>query len=567
MRNIKYLIFTFIFSFIGITTCFATCFIDLNDNRIYDENEIEYDLITEAVNDISNIGTIVVTKDETITEKITIPDENNITIIGNNHLIKATVTGLNTMGIFNENPTMINIFSNNGTLTIKNLNIHGGGKSALYNTGTLYVYDSNISLSGSASNSGGAIYNSIYGKMYIKNSNINRNFGNYGGGFYNKGTLVFENSSLTENRTTNTGNRGGGAGENSGTLFFNNSTIANNQSGEIGGGINNYRGTAYLFNSTITGNISTSNISSYGGGIGNNNGVVYAVNSLFGYNISNKNPSDIGIYSDNDINLIYSKYEALTSGTINVTPTSPTSIYTNKNNVFASTRDLEILNDDGTTRLDNLGNAIIYPRVGIIKQSNGLYTAPIKVDGEATLGGARVYFNASDFSNIKAGYSIDGENIISVGTLAAASLDDLVTKYQSGVVRDYNVVGAERPDDGIYYTVKAYPPSTGADAASASDASIYGETVLENTIVNLVARPLLGYNFTGWQIYGTEEILSTDYDFNLVVDKNYELVPMFAIDPIVPIKAQVLNQIDEFIIEIKAVMMKVNLLMMSKKKI
>ena len=212
-------------------------------------------------------------------------------------------------------------------VTISNLTLMGGFEGSrnvdgdgattggIDNSGTLEMYDVDITRTGTA------LLNQPGATAVLADCNIVRNANWYGGGilnfaqassssggttYSNGGTLVMDRCSLTENESLGP-SHGGGAAENQGYMYLNNCIVANNASTEIGGGINNCKGgQLYVMNSTFTGNITTADEYGVtaGGAIGNAGeaGNVYVVNSVFAHNGYDYgeyvNPSSIGRYKD-----------------------------------------------------------------------------------------------------------------------------------------------------------------------------------------------------------------------------------------------------------------------------
>lgn len=217
---------------------------------------------------------------ETITLSSELLIDKNLTITGN---VPITISGGGVTRVFNVSA---------GPTTFNNLNIIGGyaqnfdcayflicGGGISVNDGvTTTINDSTIS--GNSAQYGGGIGNS--GILIINNSTISNNSAvRGGGGIYNNynGDLTLNDSTVSGNTVTATGNYNNAEGGGIGTLTYegglitriNNSTIINNSvsaNGDYaygrGGGI--YSGSNLaITNSTISGNVA----SHYGGGIFN----------------------------------------------------------------------------------------------------------------------------------------------------------------------------------------------------------------------------------------------------------------------------------------------------------
>lgn len=123
-----------------------------------------------------------------------------------------------------------------------------------------------------ASIGGGGIYIANGAKLTLTQVAVRVNRAHQGGGILNEGTLVMNQSTLSENQSET---RAGGL-DNSGTATLKNSTISNNTAMASGGGIfNEYAQTLTLVNSTVSGNIAAGN----GGGLETDtNGRTYLFN-------------------------------------------------------------------------------------------------------------------------------------------------------------------------------------------------------------------------------------------------------------------------------------------------
>jgi len=103
----------------------------------------------------------------------------------------------------------------------------------------------------------------------ITNVIITNGSASTGAGIRNQGTLVLNDSTVTNNNTTNTGGSDDGGGIfNSGTLTVSGSTISNNSATDDGGGILN-SGTATLNNTIVSENTTNAGGDDIGGGISN----------------------------------------------------------------------------------------------------------------------------------------------------------------------------------------------------------------------------------------------------------------------------------------------------------
>ena len=146
--------------------------------------------------------------------------------------------------------TTVNI----NNLTITNCHSDGDG-GAIYNNGTLNIYNSNLTQNTATGQYGGygyggAIYNNKGGTLNITQSNLTHNTANSrGGAIYNGGTLTLTQSNLTQNTATS-GYGGAIYNDYLGNTTITNSVFYNNNANEGGGAIYNVNG---IFN--ITNNI------------------------------------------------------------------------------------------------------------------------------------------------------------------------------------------------------------------------------------------------------------------------------------------------------------------------
>jgi Zn-dependent metalloprotease len=161
-------------------------------------------------------------------------------------------------------------------------NNEGGG--GIDNFGTLILNDSLIT-NNSASDLGGGIYNR--GFLTVNHSTISNNttldYLNSGGGILNGKYLTLNNSTISGNSASS----GGGISNNS-VATINNSTISGNLA-ESGGGINT-SGQLIINNSTISRNSTSGGSGGGGGGIWHSNGSINISNTIIARNTSWRGP-------------------------------------------------------------------------------------------------------------------------------------------------------------------------------------------------------------------------------------------------------------------------------------
>jgi uncharacterized repeat protein (TIGR01451 family) len=243
--------------------------------------------LRQAIAGLCSGGTITFNGDFTITLANQLNIASDMTIDASGHSV--TVSGNNTVKIFNINPGVTVNLTN---LTIVNGNYFGGWGGGIENYyGTLTV--TNCTITGNSAWFGGGIHND-HGTLTVTNSTITGNSasGGGGGGIYTgSGTLTVKNSSISSNSSYS----GGGIYNDLGTLNVDNSTISANLATNYGGGISNNIGLLSVTNSTISGNNAAN-----GGGI-QNGGTLDITNSTIS---GNSAPTGGGIYISNGSNTL-----------------------------------------------------------------------------------------------------------------------------------------------------------------------------------------------------------------------------------------------------------------------
>ncbi|MBX2921026.1 MAG: InlB B-repeat-containing protein [Chitinophagaceae bacterium] len=503
-------------------------------------SELTAAVTASADGDIINFSNNIVADAEIVLSKTLI-------LNGNGYRITVPVPGLDEAGKFNSNPSAFRIFNLSGsgkTVTINHLKISGGsltaGSGAAIYVGSgnvLNINNSTISHSRgdeTFSVGGGGLHNNG-GTVFMKGCQVIRNAAAYGGGFLNSGNMFVENSTFSENRSTSLGG-GGGAGENGfdGYLYVNNSTFSNNKSTEIGGAINNYTGTLYIVNSSLTGNVAYGDY--HGGAIGNNGGSVYAVNSLFAYNyhrsagdVTNPTgyvPDDVEAFSDpGNVHLYYCIYHAdLTSSGVD---------YSSAGNVhytgIADGSDNTIFSGGASTRItDGAGNEI---GTGLIFQpflyNNGEGIAPTLQTGSFTLDpanlGTKTGFTSNSGSPVVGYYNRATSAWVNLVGSAASSYE--ITTDQVGATRsDPPAIGAIQGTVDNLYMLKVNYSADG----SVTGGTVYGDVYPSGTSVTLTAIPVNNKLFDHWEyVLGGTGTASTDNPYDVLVDRNITLIPVF----------------------------------------
>ena len=212
----------------------------------------------------------------------------NITINGNSSTITRD-SGAPNFRIFHIAPS--------GTLTLQNLTVSGGNSGGfegggIYNSGDLFITNSNI-INNTATEQGGGVFNAAGSGLTVSNSTFSGNAANAnwgGGGIANYGVMNVDGSFFTNNTAGGTSNGGGGIlNRDTGTATIDFTEISGN-SGTYGGGLLNH-GTATLTHSSIHGNTGGDD----GGGI-YTAGTLTVTNTSVGANHANGDGG--GLYND-----------------------------------------------------------------------------------------------------------------------------------------------------------------------------------------------------------------------------------------------------------------------------
>ncbi len=181
--------------------------------------------------------------------------------------------------------------------------IHGGWRNRLLVEDCTFLSNTSTSANGDF-DGGGAIY--VHeGTATVRRSTFRGNTALNGGAIQNTiGDLVVESSSFSRNRSTVAG-RGGGGGaiySDSGRLVVRRSTIKDNTAVRAGGGLfiwNAKNKTSRIENSTITGNRMTgSGDNGYGAGIRNGSGPLVVTGSTISRNVTYSQGG--GLYNADD---------------------------------------------------------------------------------------------------------------------------------------------------------------------------------------------------------------------------------------------------------------------------
>lgn len=468
-----------------------------------------------TVSSLSDLQTALSTADSSteiiVSSAITLTD--GIDLDGNGATIRVETPYVDEAGYVNSSYSNYGVFVyGTGTYKLSNMIVMGGGNGYYVpaiksndSGGTIYLDNVTITRSnrGLSINSGGY--------AVLTNCSVSRNVAYCGGGILCNGTLVMDNCSLSENRSTSSGG-GGGAMEISGVAYINNTVISNNSSTEIGGAINLYGGEAYLINSTLTGNVTTRD-SSYGGAIGVNGGAFYAANSIivdnYSYYDSTFTRSDIGFYYGNTS--LTSELRNCVYGAI-VGSSGYYTYSTCKTDTSNSTTRGYITNPI-ISQASSVTGSFTHPAVVTLDAEKESLYVPVSTTGYAASGGVNTYFNYDSLSDIKIGYGSDPK---ALGSATVPSDSDQITDYFEGTTRVGGVIGASATTTKNIYTLTLGSSEYG----TTKGVSIYADSYLEGTDVTLTSHPYTGYSLNRWVLEGTTTSYSSDNPYTFAINEN-----------------------------------------------
>ena len=462
-----------------------------------------------------------------------------------NHTV--TISNLTLMGGFT-GPTDLSP-ANNADREDKDIASTGG----IDNYGTLIMYDSTITRTGTA------ILNRPKASTVLVGCNIVRNANWYGGGilnfaeedrsgnYVNGGTVIMDGCSLTENESLGPAH-GGGAAENQGLMCLNNCVVANNASTEIGGGINNCKGgTLYVMNSTFTGNITTSQDYGVtaGGAIGNAGGAgsVHIVNSILannGYDTGEHvNPVCLGRYDgasgDHQCTII----NTVIGATAGMNRIDAANLSTKVDGLFAGYTTNGIVAAGGT---DGYSSSFSHPDVIWDQGNKDRYAlAPVMQTQETnhyvyTLA-VPTYFDYSGIVNgtgTKVGMAFKTNGVVTVLGPDVVTTDVLVDKTFNGDSRsEHNALGAvtvpvitnpETPlPPGIFWVQLG-----DFVGGKVSGVTIYRDSYISNSAVTVHAVADSAYYLDGWAINSNKvENSEHNYIFTFRVIEDTVITPLF----------------------------------------
>ena len=527
-----------------------------------------YLFLSDAVDAAQNGETTIelLRNNYAIEKTMKILSNKTIRIIGNGYTVKVAYPFLDTTGYVNPNctqtPRQVFTFEATGALKLENMMIMGGGVPSSASTSNTSGESAISMVSGGTlemdhvtiARSQGGLWVPKNGKVYMNACNLVKNARMCGGGFYSQGIIVMVNSSLSENRSLNSGG-GGGAAENQGLLVMNNCVICNNGSTEYGGAINNLNNTGnsgivYMMNMTMAGNFS-SNTNDDGGGLGLHagSGDLYMLNCILCNNYhyvttaSKERADNSDVKHDAGNNYFYySVYGTFDGGASylkaldNCWQVNPTS-----QNVFKGyTSFARVYEESKTTAVSMDGPTL--PPAG----SEYARYAPLSDDNSAAdVGdqGVYTYFNATNWRNaednkditwLAMGYKSKYDSVITkLGKCGGTPTEaDLVTTYYESAFdpnitdRELGVVGAS----GFGNMKKQYTLYLLAKPVNGSvsdNLTLNGAAYDQGASVTVVATPAAKCSFIRWENENGEEV-STKSSYTFTMDSDKHLKAIFS---------------------------------------
>ena len=404
-----------------------------------------------AINDAASGDIIEISEDMTFSETVRVPSEKEITIqstSGNNWTLTQT--------------ELIGHFTVEGSLTLQNIILDGGGTGGhIYVTGSLVMNSGAVIQNCSAGNGGGVDVNG--GNLTINSSAVIQNCTATaaGGGVHvREGNFTLNGGSITGNHA----NDGGGIFLYSGTTTINNATISGNTANQYGGGIYGWLSTFTMENSKVSGNITDDS----GGGVL----FYYSLISMSNNSINDNEASGVyggGIYvwestftmSGGEVNgntandsgggifLIYSEAD-LTNGTV-INDNEASGLYGGGIYIWDTSFTMDGGEVGGNTTNDS--GAGIFSSYSEVTLTNGI----IK-NNSASASGGGVYDYDSAFTMDKT--EVSGNKADTGGGLALVQSDFIM----SGSTVSENTASGSDSGGGIYLTLESTAEITGASS-------------------------------------------------------------------------------------------------------
>ena len=403
--------------------------------------------------------------DENVTEvvvgnEILLPE--GAVVDGHGKTVRVPEIYFNEDGTVNENASAFNIFRSSETSSvIMNMTVLGGAQSAIIVCNRRYGNTMRVSnVTATRSLNGFENYYDSY--LVLENCTAHHN----AVGVRTEGSTatIMDNCSITNNRDCGVLVKQIDY-TSAGYLYANNCVIANNGgyeneaygagiSATATGGSDKRPARVYLTNCTITGNALRTNETSAlrAGGIGFNNSKLYAANCVI---VDNVCVNDEGVVTKSDICMgwyntlpelhlkssVYGYIEKINEENGYTVDISDDCV------VDTSYRTASAYVREGVMTRYGVSPQFKHPAVVEISGSDGAYYVPISGSGPAAGGGVKTYFNSTDESKVKMGYSDDGGGtIIGMGTLTQPDSSHEVTTYYGGGARAAGVIGASASD-------------------------------------------------------------------------------------------------------------------------
>ncbi|MBI2437734.1 MAG: choice-of-anchor D domain-containing protein [Lentisphaerae bacterium] len=498
----------------------------------------DYAALTNAITNAVNGDTIAISQNITVSNAVAISGK-GLTIEGNDYSISVPVPGFDESGVTNGGSAstfrVFTISASGKTNFIQNLTVKGGNAAGAINnaSGTLVLEDMTIAQSGGPSQGGGGVYNA--GTLYLLNCNVSRNGAQYAGGFLNSGAsakMFIEDCTISENRSlSGSGGGGGGVNMSGGNLYVNNSTFAHNKSTELGGGFEQYlSGDSFFVDCTFAGNIAFS--TSYKGGAiaqVSSDGSVKLVNSLFAYNYWNNNgTNDLNDFEHYSGTGSISAYYCVFHSTTNELGVSVSNtLYAGATNgsddsIFAGGANAVVLNAGGAP----VGTNTIYqPFLVRLTATNLTPTALLQSNASPSFAvgkGCRAAFSSSQ-TNPVVGYYSNNTQWVDLSGASSSNFEVLVD--QNGMNRTNSlIVGAAVGTASNLFMLKVVATNGG----TVSGASVYGDIYPSGTVVTVTAIPAVSNLFVRWDYaLGGSGTASTNNPYLVAVNTNITLLPVF----------------------------------------
>lgn len=361
-------------------------------------------------------------------------DLNAVTLIGNGsaNLTISTTAAAGSYDLFYLSGTGDVVISGM-SLTKNRINFQHSGNAKL----------DDVSISGSRSAYGGALYAGNSGNLEIVNSNFDGNYASDVGGAvyaYNDGSVTISNSSFTNNEADGEGGALFTSTNVSGTISLTDSMFSGNYSGGSGG--------AAMFYSDGTANVGIINTTFTANAAGSWGGAFYIMDSvgdvtIFGSTMTG-NDADSGsgvAYIENSGDL------TITNSTIadNISAGGSGGLYLNNGGDATITNSLI----SGNQALDGNGGGIVNNASGVLTINNSTLTGNSANNGGAILNGGSLVINQSTIAGNSA--SVSGGGVV----LAGASLSlsgTIVSGNSSGVAgtADFGLYSEEPSDTGSF---------------------------------------------------------------------------------------------------------------------